>query len=280
MPRDPNSGNGVPALRPLSPAAGGAATVAVLDSGQLTGNGYDAGVIGKYNAVQPDVPMSDSVGHGTQMAMLVSGAVAADGTPLVAQPATVPVLAVKTFDDSGETSNFALMNAINYADTQGAKVMNLSWGSDTSSDFVQSSIAQAQNDGIIVVASAGNVPTGTPVYPSAYPNVVSVAALNADGTPWQSSNYGPTVTVSAPGTAEFPVGHDGPPGSYAGTSIASAYVSRALAEYLTQNPTATPQQAVSALTSSVTDAGAPGKDPVYGYGKLDTAAMQKFLGHP
>ena len=266
-----------PALRNLGSPAKGAATVAILDSGQLSGNGYDAGVVGKYNAIQPGAPMTDAVGHGTQMSMLVAGSVSptgatGDGT------GEVPVLAVRAFDDSGLTSNYALMDAINYAGDQGAKVVNLSWGSDTSSDFVSAAISKAQTDGMIVVAAAGNEPTGNPVYPSAYPGVVSVAALNADGTPWQSSNYGSTVTVAAPGFANFPVGHDGPPGDYAGTSIASAYVSRALAEYMTQNPSATAAQTVSALKTSVTPVGT-GSNPHYGFGALDTAAMQRLLGN-
>lgn len=266
----------IDALRQLGLPGKGAATVAVLDSGQLSGNGYDAGVVGRYNAIQPGAPMSDAVGHGTQMSMIVAGSVAPGGA--AGDAAAVPVLAVRAFDEQGLTSNYALMDAIGYAEAQGARVVNLSWGSESSSEFVRSAITTAQNDGMIVVAAAGNEATGKPVYPSAYPGVVSVAALNADGTVWQNSNYGSTVTVAAPGTASFPVGHDGPPGDYAGTSIASAYVSRALAEYLTLNPTATPQQAVTALTTSVTDAGAPGKDPQYGYGKLDEAAMAKLLG--
>jgi len=265
------------ALRKIGVPASGAASVAVLDSGQLSGSGYDAGVVGTFNAIHPGAPMSDPVGHGTQMSMIVAGSVSPGGVS-GDSTAAVPVLAVRAFDDQGLTSNYALMDAINYAGSQGARVINLSWGSENNSDFVHASIAQAQQSGMIVVAAAGNEATGTAMYPSAYDGVVSVAALNADGTLWQNSNYGPTVTVAAPGTASFPVGHDGPPGSYAGTSIASAYVSHALAQYLAQNPTATSQQAVTALTSSVTDAGSPGKDPYYGYGSLDAAAMTRLLG--
>lgn len=264
------------AMRKLGLPANGAATVAVLDSGQLSGNGYDSTVVGTFNAIQPGSAMSDSVGHGTQMSMIVGGSVAPGGGGT--DTASVPVLAIRAFDEAGLTSNYALMDAIDYAAKNGAKVINLSWGTETSSAFVQSSIVDAQNNGMLVVAAAGNEPTGRAVYPSAYPGVVSVAALNADGTLWESSNYGSSVTVAAPGTANFPVGHSGPPGSYAGTSIASAYVSRALAQYLTQNPNASAQQAINALTSSVTDTGTPGRDNYYGYGSLDAAAMSRLLG--
>lgn len=57
------------------------------------------------------------------------------------------------------------------------------------------------------------------------------------------------------------MGYKGPAGSYAGTSIASAYVSRALALYFTQHPNATTAEAISALKAAATDAGAAGQDP-------------------
>lgn len=265
-------------LRTPAKPVSGAATVAVLDSGFLAGKGFDAGVAGAYDAVQPGRALTDNAGHGTQMAMLVSGAVLPDGSPLTDNPAGVPVLAVRAFDDAGWTSNFALMRAIDYAQTENARVINLSWGAEADSEFVRSAIQQAQKAGMIVVAAAGNEATGKAVYPAALPGVVSVAALDADGSVWANSNYGSTVTVSAPGSATFPVGHDGPPGEYVGTSIASAYVSRALGEYLTKNPQATADQAIAALKASVTDSGTAGRDDHYGYGMLDAAALQRLTG--
>ena len=126
------------------------------------------------------------------------------------------------------------------------------------------------------MAFAGNSSIGKSVYSSVYPGVVSVAALDENGAAWDKSNYGSTITVAAPGMATFPVGHNGPPGAYGGTSISSAYVSRELALYFTKNPSASSSDAKKALAGSVTDAGTPGKDPYYGYGTLDSAASTKL----
>ena len=259
------------------PVPKGAARVAILDSGLQPGSGVDGSIVASYDALLPGSSLDDPVGHGTQMAMIASGAVSPSGVD--GSGVGVPLVAIRTFDDNGNTSNYALMRAVDYAIAQGAKVVNLSWGSETSSEFVETSIAYAQSKGMVVVSSAGNSPTGKPVYPSAYPGVVSVAALDASGAAWEKSNYGNTVTVAAPGVATFPVGHNGPPGAYAGTSISSAYVSRELALYFTKNPNASPADAKKALSSSVTDAGTPGKDPYYGYGTLDAAAAGKLLGN-
>ncbi len=263
-----------PATPTAPPLAKNAAPLAILDSGLLGGVGLDAAVVGEYNALFPNAGMGDPQGHGTQMALVASGAIQPRGA--ATDNEGVPLLAVRAFDENGATSNFALMRAIQYAINKGARVVNLSWGTETDSQFVADAVAYAQSRGVVVVAAAGNEPTGRRMYPAAYPGVIAVSALNADGTPWERSNYGNFVTVAAPGSARFPIGHRGPPGNYAGTSIASAQVARELALYFARNPKATAQDAVRALQKSVTDAGAAGRDPVFGYGALDAAAQAQL----
>jgi hypothetical protein len=189
-----------------------------------------------------------------------------------------PLLAVRAFDEEGATSNFAIMRALQYALSKGARVVNLSWGTETDSAFLADAIAYAQGKGAVIVAAAGNEPTGRAVYPAAYDGVIAVSALNGDGSVWDQSNRGAFVTVSAPGRATLPVGHAGPPGSYAGTSIASAYVARELALYFARNPQATAADARKALQQAVTDAGAKGRDPLHGHGALDAAAARRLRG--
>ncbi|MCO5061125.1 MAG: S8 family serine peptidase [Kiritimatiellae bacterium] len=251
-----------------------AAPLAILDSGLLGGVGLDNAVVGEYNALFPDAGMGDPQGHGTQMALVAAGLIQPRGAAAVDEG--VPLLAVRAFDENGATSNFALMRALQYAIDKGARVVNLSWGTETDSRFIADAVAYAQSRGVIVVAAAGNAPTGAAMYPAAYPGVVAVSALNADGTPWPQSNYGNFVSIAAPGTASFPIGHSGPPGNYAGTSIASAQVSRELALYLARNPKATATEAIRALQKAATDVGEAGRDSIYGYGALDAAAQAQL----
>jgi hypothetical protein len=91
---------------------------------------------------------------------------------------------------------------------------------------------------LIVIGSAGNQPTGNPVYPAAYPSVIGVGALRPDGKRWENSNYGDFVTLYAPGFGNFPVGYKGKPGSYAGTSISAAFTANVIADYLVEHPEA------------------------------------------
>ena len=112
----------------------------------------------------------------------------------------------------------------------------MSWGSDTPSRFLAEAMDYADRRGLIVVASAGNEPTGRPVYPAAYPSVLGVGALAPDGSPWTQSNHGSFVSITAPGYAHLPVGYQGEAGLYAGTSVAAAYVSNVVAGLLTEHP--------------------------------------------
>jgi hypothetical protein len=256
----------------------GAVPVAVLDSGLHRIPGLKDVVTGTLDAMNPEREISDPVGHGTQMAMISAGAIqpagGAGGTE------ATPVVAIRAFDDNGRASNFGIMRSFTYALNEGARVVNMSWGSETSSKFLANAVAYAQSEGLVLVAAAGNEPTGTPFYPAAYPGVVAVAATDENGASWEQSNFGNFVTLAAPGTASFPVGHEGPPGAYAGTSIASAYAARALALYLSAHPAAEPAEAVAALQASLSDAGEEGRDAQYGYGVLDQAAWERLLNTP
>ena len=256
---------GFPSLPAVSPPADGSIPVAVLDSGLDPSAGLAPLVSAGWDAVEPERNLSDPDGHGTQMAFLASGVLAADG--LSASGETLPLVSVRAFDEDGKTSNFALMQALAYAEKAGAKVVNMSWGSAVDSEFMRTAIQVAAKQGLILVAAAGNEPTGNAVYPAAYSDVIAVGGVGADGQPWANSNHGAFVDVSAPASATLPSG------SYVGTSISSAAVANALAQYLNQRPGTTVAAARAALAAALSPAPAGG----YGAGVLDAAALRRLL---
>jgi thermitase len=215
----------------------GGTRVAVMDSGLLASYEDNPYVQGAYDAVSPGALVNDLLGHGTQMALIAAGVV----NPLGVEAdttATSPVVAVRVIGDGGFTSDYTLICGIDYAIQEEARVISLSWGSETASPMLETAIDYAAEKGLILVAAAGNVPTGKPVYPAAYENVIGVGALTPDGKPWKQSNYGDFVTLYAPGLADLPVGYEGGPGTYAGTSIATAYVAHLVASILDKIPDA------------------------------------------
>ncbi|MEW5735804.1 MAG: S8 family serine peptidase, partial [Thermodesulfobacteriota bacterium] len=224
--------------------------VAILDTGMDAAAANMEGlVVGSLDALDPDQPLSDNLGHGTQMALVASGKIRPEG----AKESTAfenPVVAVRAFDDQGITTSYTLIRAVDYAVENGARVINCSWGTSTDAAFIRDSLEYAHSQGVVLVAAAGNEPTGEAVYPAAYPFVVGVGARNPLGITWDKSNYGSSVAVIAPGFADLPVGYEGPAGTYAGTSIASAFVAGVVADTLSQNPDATPEEIMNAVADS------------------------------
>ncbi|MDZ4199191.1 MAG: S8 family serine peptidase [Kiritimatiellia bacterium] len=253
------------------------ALLAVLDSGIQSLDNLDAWVAGQFNTMDASSSAKDTIGHGTQMALIASGLYSPDGgmdSAIMARK----ILSIKGFNDDGKTSTWAVLEAVNLALENGARVLNISWGSETPSVFLQTAFAKAAQSGLILVASAGNEPTGRPVYPAAWAGVLAVGATDSDGTPSAYSNYGKFVDLSAPAQTVLPVGYKGPAGTYAGTSISGAFTAGILAQYLEMYPAASPEEAIRKMYESLT----PHKDASYssknGTGILDAAAIRRFLG--
>ena len=259
------------------PESGESVPLAILDSGLLPSSGLENLVVAQYDALNPDRPLDDKVGHGTQMAMIASGAVQPVGETAEETTEGVPLVAIRAFDDNGNASAYGIMKSIDFALKNGARVMNLSWGTEQDSEFLANAVAYAKSKGMTLVIAVGNTPNGKAMYPAAYPGMLGVGGLGPDGNIWENSNYGEPVDLSAPGIANFPVGHNGAPGTYAGTSIAAARVSRAITQYYNLYPNATEAEMLNALQSSLTDKGDDGRDDYYGYGALDAAALRRFL---
>jgi thermitase len=236
--------------RTLTSSSGPA--VAILDSGFTPNPSLEKAVLSTLDATSPGQAITDPLGHGTQMAYLAAGAITPDG--IAPSSTSVPIIPIRTLGDNGITDSFSLMQSMLFAIEKGAKVISMSWGTSGSSAFFNDAITYARQQGAILVAAAGNEPTGQAMYPAAHPGVIAVAATSSDGNVWDQSNYGSFVKFAAPGFANLPVGYKGPPGRYAGTSIAAAYTANLLAQYLTLHPKASPADAVAALTRSLTTA--------------------------
>jgi len=205
--------------------------VAVLDSGLDGSYKTDNFVSSFYDALSRRSEAVDPVGHGTQMTLLAAG---------VVQPLGVrgdggayhQVVAVRAFDDNGFTSNHTLMEAVEFALGEGARVISMSWGTDQPSDMLGSLIDYAASRGAIMVGAAGNTPSGELVYPAAYDRVIGVGALNPDGSVWERSNYGTSVSAWAPGVLMSGDEDTGQVNIYAGTSVSTAHLAYKIAEKL------------------------------------------------
>jgi hypothetical protein len=248
LPYQPQGGS-EPARHDQQTSPEGSVPIAILDSGLSPDADLGDQVLASFDAIQTDEPISDPLGHGTQMALIAAGLVKPHGVS-DAHAFKNPIIPIKAFDENGYTSSFTIMRSIDYALAKGARVMSLSWGSETDSGLLGEAFEHARSKGMVILGSAGNEPTGKPVYPAAYSSVIGVGALGPEGEQWEKSNYGDFVTLAAPGFATLPVGYKGEPGTYAGTSISTAYAANVFAYYLSQSPEASVEEILDSFRNS------------------------------
>lgn len=139
------------------------------------------------------------------------------------------------------------INAIYFAANHGVAVTSHSYGSYNYNYSEYQAIQYAVNHGVVVVASTGNDNTTQLHYPSAFPNVIAVAATNFDDTKADFSNYGTYVDICAPGVNIMSTIPNGGYTMYDGTSMSAPVVSGAVALIKALHPTWTVAQIDSAL---------------------------------
>lgn len=168
------------------------------------------------------------VGHGLGMA----------GSALVICP-HAELLLCRILDDEGLGTTLTLAAGISWAIQQDADVINISAGMSGTSQVVDALLADAAQEGIVVVAAAGNDSADDLDYPASNVNVLAVAGTDDAGDVDLVSNYETDVFISAPSDSvagAFPGTTDGY-GWWSGTSVASALVAGAAAFVVGENPT-------------------------------------------
>ena len=134
------------------------------------------------------------------------------------------IMPLRAFDDNGQSDLFTLAKAIRYAVKNGAQVINMSFGTYYPSKALQSAIRYAQQNNVLLAASAGNDGTSNPVYPAAYSGVTTTAATDLLDHKGAFSNYGSYIFVDAPGVNIISAYPGGYYGIVSGTSFSAPAV--------------------------------------------------------
>jgi len=243
--------------------------IAVVDTGVLTTHPDLTGrTVAGYNAVAPGTAPTDTNGHGTMVAG-IAAANTNNTTGIAGVAWTGRIMPVKVFGPDGTALDSDVAEGIVWAADHRARIINLSLGGPAESEVLHEAVRYAVGKGAVVVAAAGNTGDSTPMYPAAYPEVLTVGATDHAGTLTDFSSWGTWVDVAAPGmkiTSTY-LGNAYAVGS--GTSYAAPIVSGIAAIVRAKYPTWTPAEVIARLTSRTRDAGPRGIDPYYGHGIVD-----------
>jgi PKD repeat protein len=200
--------------------------------------------------LNPNPPNNHS--HGTHVAGMAAALtdVGNNTSPAIASISWNPrLMAVKASTDASPVYLTNAEDGVYYAIVNHADIISLSWGSSSYSQTQANVIQYALNNGIIVVAAAGNDGQNAPHYPAALPGVIAVGAVDgADKIAW-FSNYGSFIDVMAPGVQIWSSTGYGTNtyDHFDGTSMATPQVSALCALMKSYNPNLTAAEVKSCL---------------------------------
>ncbi|WP_026691136.1 S8 family peptidase [Alteribacter aurantiacus] len=229
--------------------------VAVLDTG-IDANHSDLNVYGGHSVFSnwpESSPYYDGDGHGTHVAGTVAALNNSIGVLGVAPSARL--YAVKVLDSNGNGSYSGIAQGIEWSVNNGMDIINMSLGGSQHSSILQAYSDYAYNQGVLLVAAAGNSGnasgTGDSVnFPAKYNSVMAVAAVDWNNNRASFSSTGPTVEIAAPGVniqSTFP---GNTYRSLNGTSMASPHVAGVAALLMHYQPGYTNAQVRSVLNNS------------------------------
>lgn len=253
--------------------------IGVVDSGvDINHPDLAAKIVGTYNGADGNNDVMDHVGHGTHVAGIAS-AITNNGVGIAGAAPDCSILAVKVASGSSSyPSTEGIANGIIWAADHGADVINLSLGAGRESRAITAAVQHALRKNVVVLAATGNGSGNIKSWPALTPGVIAVGSTDARDRRSSFSNYGPWVSVVAPGSdiySTFPandnlIGQKNY-GTISGTSMATPFAAGVAALIRTRYPEMSPAMVKQALESSAEDKGAPGFDDEFGHGRVDIA---------
>lgn len=153
--------------------------IALIDTGvdhlhpDLFGFGDGGKVVGGYNFIDDNKMPVDTNGHGTE----VAGIIAADGSLKGIAPKS-SILSYKVSEDGESVSSDLIIKAVEQAIEDEADIINISLGVNRTNPNIDQAVNKAVENGIVVIAAAGNDGPG----------------LNTIGSPGKNSK---AITVGA-----------------------------------------------------------------------------------
>lgn len=239
-------------VKPSTKWTGKGVRVAVLDTGIDRQHPDLAGRVVSYRNFAAGSSDNDVVEHGTHCAGVISGSARPAGGVRYGVAPQVSLIVGKVLGDDGRGWDDDIVNAMDWAVDEGARVISMSLGAAREVNQPFSALYEdlAQNfaqttPGVLIVAAAGNEsqrpgrinPVGNP---AACPSIMSVAAVDDQNRVAWFSCAGMdavgAVDVAGPGVDVVSAKPGGSTQLMSGTSMATPHVAGLAALYLQKNP--------------------------------------------
>ena len=227
-----------------------------------------------FSTRRKDRPAS-SKDHGTAVVSLLAG------QPTSSVPGLAPqaqIFAVDAFYRAGKSSRadaFDLVAGLDWLVEQGAQTINLSL-SGRPNVFLEEAVGRIIATGTVIVAAAGRRASKRDDrgYPAKYDGVIAVSAVDTRLRPSRLSIKGAHIAFSAPGVGIIAARAGGGLAKVDGTSFAAPFVAAAFAAG--QGPrNERAGEILKLLRQGAVDLGAPGPDPVHGWGLIQYEGLPK-----
>jgi len=231
-----------------------------------------------YDWVNMDSDPLDDFGHGTHCAGIIAAVI--NNSVGISGMAQIQLMAEKVLDSDGYGYDDWIANGIIHATEAGADIISLSIGGYGESQILYEAIRYAYENGVLLVAAAGNDNTNIKLYPAGYDEVIAVTATDQYDNKAYFSNYGEWVELAAPGVDIYSTmpsyyvtmngwGYSMYYEYMSGTSMAAPHVAGLAALLWSYYQEKSRDWVRLWLRHIADDLGVPGFDEYYGYGRIN-----------
>jgi Zn-dependent metalloprotease/subtilisin family serine protease len=253
--------------------------IAVLDTGvnyELTDFKNVVDTEHDFDFINGDNDAMDDHFHGTHVSGIIAAA-SNNGYSMTGINSHAKILPIKVLDSEGSGTVESVALGIGHAVDMGAKVINLSLGMDNFSKTIDEMLKYAYENGVTVIAAAGNDGKGGMEYPASSKYAIAVGATDNNDQLARFSNYGPKLEIVAPGVLIPSLTPYGEVELASGTSMAAPHVSAVAGLVYSLKNNVSPSEVRQLFRDNSVDLGEEGFDIYYGYGRLDAAKVISAL---